>query len=241
MKNILCLDFDGVIVDSIDECLLTAYNSYWIFENQKEMVVQNIEEINTKFKNTFFENRYLVRPAKEYWVLINMIVNEVININYDKFIKEIWNNEKILNSFEKIFFSIRNEMINRRTQEWLSLHRIYPEFSESWKYISNAYDVYIVTNKNSEAVYALLNYFKIEIQKNKIYTTEKFISKNNAVVVISSINNVSLRDILFVDDSPSTVEELMAEGVNSYLAIWGYYNEINNKYNILTHLMELNV
>ena len=32
-NKLLLLDFDGVIVNSIDECLLTSYNAFQEFEN----------------------------------------------------------------------------------------------------------------------------------------------------------------------------------------------------------------
>ncbi len=63
MSKILCLDFDGVLCDSIDECLLTSYNAYF------EKYFDKIEKINQKFKNYFYEYRYFVRPAGEYLII----------------------------------------------------------------------------------------------------------------------------------------------------------------------------
>lgn len=62
-KVVYILDFDGVICDSIDECMLTSYNSF----NDTNII--NICEIPTQYKKYFYEYRFYVRPAKEYFLL----------------------------------------------------------------------------------------------------------------------------------------------------------------------------
>ena len=62
MKNfnndtIYILDFDGVICDSIDECMLTTYNSF----NDTNKI--NISDVPSHFRKYFYEYRYHVRPA----------------------------------------------------------------------------------------------------------------------------------------------------------------------------------
>ena len=68
MKNlyndaIYVLDFDGVLCDSVDECMLVSYNSF----NDTNII--KISDISLNFRTYFYENRYHVRPAKEYFLL----------------------------------------------------------------------------------------------------------------------------------------------------------------------------
>ena len=51
---IFFLDFDGVIVDSIEECFQVSFKTY--YKNK------NFPYDKKKYKNLFYENRGLVKP-----------------------------------------------------------------------------------------------------------------------------------------------------------------------------------
>jgi FMN phosphatase YigB (HAD superfamily) len=238
-KNILCLDFDGVIVDSVKECLLTAYNSYWLSLNLNEKVVQNVESIDVVLVNGFYKNRFFVRPAKDYWALINLLVRGVEDIDDRIFEDEVENNFELINHFKSIFFSTRSDIMKNHENYWLSLHRLYREFLEAWNYLVTNFDIYIVTNKNKESVAALLKHFNISTAFEYIFTMEMFNSKNDCLISISNQLKIPLGQIVFVDDSPRTVHELSNMGVNAYLAEWGYYPGPYNSIKTLKHLKDL--
>ena len=67
-NKLLLLDFDGVIVNSIDECLLTSFNAFQQFENTG-VSVDDLSNIALPCQRYFNSNRNFVRPAAEYYLL----------------------------------------------------------------------------------------------------------------------------------------------------------------------------
>ena len=101
-NTIYILDFDGVICDSIDECMLVSYNSF----NETNLI--NIDDVPCNFRSYFYKYRYHVRPAKEYFLLCKAFT-ENINLsisNFEEF-RKIYEYE--MNNFESIFFQKRSE------------------------------------------------------------------------------------------------------------------------------------
>ena len=58
MRKVLILDFDGVIVDSIDECFERSLDAYQCLNSEFSLSSYN--------KNLFYKYRYLVGPASHF-------------------------------------------------------------------------------------------------------------------------------------------------------------------------------
>jgi FMN phosphatase YigB (HAD superfamily) len=234
----LCLDFDGVICNSIDECLLVAYNSYMKIESRVEEQVAKPESISKSISEKFRKYRYLVRPAKDYWILVNLILKCNDVLTKEEFQLEKVGNENKLNEFEKIFFDSRRELQENHFNFWIGMNKIYDSFIEAWESISLKYDVYIVTNKNKNAVDAILRHYNINIHEDHLYTKEIFNTKTIALEEIVHIEKITNEDVIFIDDSPDTIAEALEKFPKSFLANWGYY-ENKNGIQSINSLMEL--
>ena len=86
-----------------------------------------------KIRDRFKRFRYLVRTAKEYWLLMHFLIenkkipdqtnfNQIANIQV-----------KALMDFEPFFFNERKRLKKEAQDIWYGLHKIYPEFSNYWK------------------------------------------------------------------------------------------------------------
>ena len=82
MSKIIALDFDGVICDSIDECLLVSYHA---FHGKSKIDKIDFSDIQEDLVNDFKKNRYIVGPAKDFYFLWKSI------IEYRKSSKEVIN------------------------------------------------------------------------------------------------------------------------------------------------------
>ena len=78
-EAILALDFDGVICNSIDECLITSYNAFY------KMEINNISDIPDDIKSFFYTYRYYVRPAREYYLIHKAFHEKSTNFNLQRF------------------------------------------------------------------------------------------------------------------------------------------------------------
>lgn len=239
MKKILCLDFDGVICDSIDETLLVAYNSYQIFYHHTHNIVSSLDQIAPEISNSFRRYRYLVRPACEYWILMHALYTNVSEINQKIFNEMLLFHKETIAVFEPIFFETREKLREQHPKKWLGLHRLYPQFSEAWPDVQQKFEVYIVTTKNLSAVIQLIRHFDISIHKNRIWTKEKINEKKEAIEFIAKRHDITYENIIFIDDHPLHLQDVEKTGAKCVWASWGYYNENLKIPNKIDHLNSL--
>ena len=69
MKKLILWDFDGVIADSIDECLITSYNAYINDAKNNNNFIRNVSDVPLERQAFFYKNRKYVRPPGEYFII----------------------------------------------------------------------------------------------------------------------------------------------------------------------------
>jgi len=230
MKKILCLDFDGVICDSIQECLLTSYIAYQCFINGDMVVDKNIT-IPQNIKNSFFQYRYLVRPAKQYGMLQQMLHNKD-SISSEEFEKSCNDYCFPMDDYEPLFFQVRAKLISSDLSYWLNLNNVYSHVLKYWTSITTQIPTYIVTNKNYDSVTLLLDHFKLNFNKDNIFSKGITGSKADTLITLAKHHNIKLEKVIFIDDSSQYISEMLDLGIKAYLADWGY-ERFNNKSYIL--------
>lgn len=208
------LDFDGVIIDSIDECFLLSKDVYYGFSHFKY-------DINT-YKKTFYRYRGFVNPPFEYMVLHKTIESYLKNNSLDFKLKftELKKNiiEDQKNKFEYLFFQLR-KYYQEDINNWLSLHKI----TDYGKTLQNKKlpDYFIVTTKNKESVRLLLNHYNIRIEK--IFDIENhrlLMSKGN--IISNFLDSSKYNQAVFIDDSVENLNSVKDKRIKCYFADWGY-------------------
>ena len=239
MKPIVALDFDGVICDSIDECMLTAFNAYHAFQGHPKWF-DNLSKINPEFSERFRLSRHLVRPAKEYWLLVHLMFNYddyVDQSQFDIFKKQY---SEILVKFEPVFYATRHRLRLGNLAGWSDLHRIYPEFLQGWEKVRNRSSVHLVTDKDLWSVEYFIELWGLDIHRASLWTKEKQLSKASAIEQIAQQTRCPTRKILFVDDNPYYLNEVSKTGAFCFWASWGYSNfETVRNVGELKHLASL--
>lgn len=220
-NRIIALDFDGVICNSIKECYVTSLKAYAKMRNLDPYILK----LKADFE-TFSEIRYLVRPAKEYFILIDWLYQnpqKKLDLATFKNIRSKFEDE--LNHFEYYFFAQRNHAQTSSIQDWLQLHTIYEEFSDFWLGLNEEGEVFIVTTKDETSVQLLLKHAGVLMDSQRIWGKERGEDKLNLLQRISREENIELSQIHFVDDNIEHVDHVDSGGVHSYYASWGYSPE----------------
>ena len=225
MKKLLCLDFDGVICDSQKECLLTSYRAYQKLINGEKKSV-TIDEIPSEIVQGFFKYRHLVRPAKEYGVLMDLLNKNFGNYS-SSFKDAIKQNDFPFKKFESLFFLERLKIINDDGIDWFSMQPLYENVFQSWKDILKRIETYILTNKDFISVSSLLKHNKLNFNSERIISNEYFSNKLNAIKKISIEKNIEAKQTIFVDDSIYYIKQMLEIDVDAYLAGWGYVPKNN--------------
>ena len=220
-ESIFLLDFDGVLCNSLNESLIVSYNTY------HKCNLRSIKNISSKECEYFYNNRWLVRPAGEYFILWKGY-ELGININQLMFNKLKTKYHESISSFHKSFYNQREEL-KKNISYWLSLHKTYDNVKN---FLVNTQDkIFIVTNKDERSVVSISKHFGYFDKIKDIYSME--ISFNKKVLVKKIFNdykvNLKEQSIFFIDDNIENLIEIdsMPEHINAILATWGYVGNID--------------
>ncbi len=211
---ILCLDFDGVIADSINETLVVSTNAYYA-KDQSNWI--DIDDIDPKIITCFKKNRYLVAPARDFYVIHRIIETDGY---FDRFntLKADCSSEIL--DFEKRYFAFRKFLREEHKQKWLSYHILHKPVEKLIKSFTG--DKYIITTKDLQSVLELCDYWKITKFIKAFYTKENLKSKRLALIDIFRKSDKKWSDFIFVDDNVEYFEEMGDISPIKCLALWGY-------------------
>ena len=218
------MDFDGVFVDSTNECVkiaLTAFKN--IFDESIENV--DIEELKAI--------RPMVKGAGEYLFGIKLLMeNRLIkNIKLTDFNRNNFNEiftDNQINLFIKSFYQERKNLILKNQDQWIKSHIFFDKSFELMKKWSNSRRVKfsIISLKDKESIKILL--------KNKGFNNINIIDKSeisnkpDGLNLFSNKYKISKNNIFFVDDNPLHLNQCLKSGFeNVYMPSW---NKTCSKY-----------
>ncbi len=223
MKNVVFLDFDGVLFNTVKESYIVSM----IALNNKN-TINNLSFNSNEYK-LFLKFRYLVSSAWNYKYILKLISEgdiDNLEFNYQCLINKANKNEYI--EFEKSYFNTRNKLQNFYITDWLKLNEAYSFFEFIKTIFVNSADTFIiVTTKDKETVLKLLELNGVFFNANRIYDKEDFEKHKNKANIIKHIMNIeNIIKAIFVDDN---LEHLLpCENINNldiYQANWGYISE----------------
>tara|TARA_Y100000768_G_C23979525_1_gene684936 strand:+ start:105 stop:848 length:744 start_codon:yes stop_codon:yes gene_type:complete len=218
MTKFIALDFDGVICNSIDECMLVSFCSYFDLSISQS----RLSEIRADYKRHFKNYRYLVGPAHEYFDLWNAIDTSK---SEDQIISIFHNNKKNYKSLKRAqqtFYGNRENLKSSNYSYWVKLNPFYNKIFKILLDVDDINKVFIVTSKDYLSVVDLLNSNNLPIKKKNIYSYEKSLDKKVLFKQLLDDHRIKIDDISFFDDKLSHLENVSSFGIKSYLALWGY-------------------
>ena len=235
-KELILFDFDGVIVDGMDEYWHSSLLACKHYLNSKDIC----SDINTNLKtsNIFIS----LRPWIKYgWEMI-IITHEIIKnhnpltdqntknfvANYQKNCNEIikknsWDSENL----QKYLDKARDLQISDNFDKWISLHSPFIEVVKFIKYAKkNGYQIGIITTKGKSFTQKILK--RIDINPDFLYGYE---SGSKTEIITNLINDFKI--IGFLEDRLKTLLNVannsQTSAVPCYLADWGYLKEDDRK------------
>tara|TARA_B100001750_G_scaffold247279_1_gene272467 strand:- start:1048 stop:1737 length:690 start_codon:yes stop_codon:yes gene_type:complete len=212
------IDLDGVLIDSIDECWLTASKAYFGIVNE-----------DARIKSFFYEHRGLVGPPFEFASLFKLaecLLGDPDSYNQkaieSKFKKINENSSyKEKEDFEAKFFLIRSDY-KKNIDYWLGLHQLtdYGNFLRGKK----LQDYFIITTKDRASTEDLMSHF--ELKFNHIYANSDVKEMGSKSLIIETFleRNNNYNRAIFVDDSVEHLKLCNSNIIDCYFADWGYGN-----------------
>ena len=221
MRKIIALDFDGVICDSMDECMLISYNAYFNRSQDKGI---DFSHITSELQINFKKNRYLVGPAQDFYFLWKSLLSTNTS---SKEIVETYNklksDEKGMElPFVERFYLLRSKQKKNHFSQWILLNPIYKQIKRDLIDVVDINNLFIVTAKDTDSVLDILHANNIEINENQVFGREMSLNKVKLFKKIIKGTEIEPQNIFYIEDKISHLIKVRTMGINGYLATWGY-------------------
>ncbi len=241
-KKLILLDFDGVVIDGIEEywySSVLACKSYL----QSKQISDNINS-NMKVPEIFQE----LRPYVKYgWEMV-LITHEILKRNeplcdnnkrefltnyktkcIETLKKNNWSSEKLQTSLDRS----RNNQIFTDLEKWIKLHK---PFNEVLRFMQKAKGLDLKTGiiSTKEEKFTSMILKNINVSTDMIFGYKS----GNKIDILRKLTK-EYKIICFLEDRKQTLIEIINDSQTSvvpcFLAEWGYLKE-SDKYNLPTSI-----
>ncbi len=221
LEKIYVFDFDGVICDSTNECMVTSWNA-WEKWNGRNEFLRSIDRFSDDDLDQFRNLRPRVRGAGEYYILRRSL-EEGISIKdqstYDEYEKK-WREH--LQPFKEVFFEMRDLLREEDLNGWTNLHQIFKDVVKVIKWLHSEGRLYIATLKDEESVRLILEKQGLNLPSGHILDQSRIKSKLQALYCFLDQTGFKKDGLIFIDDNATHLLEPKSEGFEVYLAAWNY-------------------
>ena len=220
----LVFDFDGVLINSLDEVVLTTYSA------ATDGLVTSPAEVPADLVQMFKNNRFHVQAIGDAIALMNWCL-----INWRKDLQKILTREEYrtiaqgsdiaLADRTNLIYDTRKRFIEKDIGRWFALHQTYQPLWDELTRRQN-HPFVILTNKNHDATWRLCRHFGLTIDAKDIYSGDNGVSKIENMLRIQE--RFGKEAFSFIDDSVKNLNELdlyfntEKKVLTLLLATWGY-------------------
>lgn len=217
-KKVLALDFDGLLVDGLKECILVSWNGN--FEKGLHSFSDaGFLEIPSSFIKKFKNHRGFAKHLGHFLMPFQATAGIFkTQAEFDEAYAKV--DPEMVESFISRATTYRNAVREKLPKRWLAYHQFYPGVAQMLR--SSELPICIVTAKDRQSVKDLLNTENISIPDSQIYGECR--EKISALNSIATHLAVKPGDILFFDDNVLNAREAQQAGFRSHWAVWGYHS-----------------
>ena len=177
-RKLMVFDFDGVVCDSTNECLVTSWNAWERWES-RSCFRNDLSKFTKEDKLNFQRLRPRVKGAGEYYILRRAFA-ESINIETRKTYSQLereWKDNFL--PFKEVFFNARTRLQHGNLDNWIDLHLIYKDVIEVMRILNSQGRLYMATLKDSESVRLILGKQGLKIPVENLLDQSKINSKKS--------------------------------------------------------------
>jgi len=220
----LLFDFDGVMMDSLDEITITAYNA------ATGRLVTAMGEMSAAVSRLFKRNRFHVQSIGDViplmdWCLENDRTDADCLLTKAEYQAMVQPESVSLIDRVSRFYETRKRFVEKDSTKWLLLSFPFqPLWNELKKHEPER--LIILTNKNKEAAFYLCRHYGLMVSEENIYSGDNGVTKIENLKAIHARFDSAPYD--FIDDSLKNLHELdrhfndIDRFINLILALWGY-------------------
>ncbi len=217
--TVVFIDFDGVICDSVNECIVSSWIGYYRYLKNNEP-----DRINIGFKKTFLSYRSYIRSGNDY-ILIHELMDKGIKVNsneeFDKQ-RQVAGKEK-MNLYTELFYRARDYLLDTKFTYWLKLNALFPHVKEPLKMVADKENIHILSTKKAMYNEKILKFNGIDFPMERIHYSSN--ADKLAFMRTFLNNNPVYSKAILIDDQIDNIKGNRDTQIDTYLALWGFIDK----------------
>ncbi len=223
--QLLVTDFDGVICDSVSECLLAAENAWGqlqtSYEAQRILSLDLIQEVR---QHRFRELRPYLRGAEDFIPLIIAVERDLeveSQTDFDLLRRRL---KHQLSHYQQAFYAERDYLRREHHELWLQLNPLFAIVGRTLTARSSFEHIHILTTKRQPDVEDILQYHGIKFPSDQIHSV-KSDGKMPRLQQIMQSEEASAAETVYIEDQVDYLLSAAPLGMEVQLAKWGYVSD----------------
>lgn len=223
LNHLLILDFDGVIIDSIEECLVVGYNAAMTYLQRPERI-SSLQDLTPEQAERLRRLRNFIRTGEDYVYLALADIYQQDISNQDQFDRFCAAHQDLQPLLRRLFYQTRQDFLANTPELWLQLNPFYAGMQSFLSRHKDHPSTLILTTKKLLYVQVILDQAQIYWPPERLCTVDKGIDKIDVLKQLIDERRLASWQVHFVDDQVDTLLKAKVTGVGLYLARWGYVN-----------------
>jgi phosphoglycolate phosphatase-like HAD superfamily hydrolase len=213
--TLLVLDFDGVICDSVDECLVSSWIAYY-----QLFLREQPPEVPVSLRAEFARLRPFIRSGEDFLLIQSILKNGIPIPDQEAFDSAARAaGTDTMARYRELFDAARSDLLERDRPFWLSLNRVYPHVQSAFGRLPSEAPVHILSTKRPRYIRETLDAARIRFPADRIHLAPKE-AKLPAVEELRAAG--AYGKAVFIDDQLDYVAGNTNPLITAYLASWGY-------------------
>lgn len=217
MDTLVFLDFDGVICDSAEECLVSSWTAYFSLQGTPLP-----SAVPANLKADFLNLRPYVRTGEDF-VICQEILNGGLSVDSQEDFDRLASGKSApaLAGLRERFYDARTALLETDRDHWLRLHRLYPQAARELPRWACSPRFYILSTKRPRFIGEILAASGIAFARERILHADK---TDKGARILETLECRGCRSAVLVDDQVDHLVSIQELGgpIAVYLAAWGY-------------------
>jgi hypothetical protein len=217
MEGLVFLDFDGVICDSLLECLVSSWQGYYRLYLGKQEA-----EVPITLRREFSKLRPYVRAGEDF-ILIQELIDSRISVqSQEQFDAQLaLRGEEKMARYKKLFYTARRDFLVNQRSYWIGLNRIYPHVYRSLGGWAASPCLYILSTKRADYIIEILRANNIQMDQRRVLSCR---AREKKETILRTLDERGCTSALFIDDQIAHLTSDWARDprIIGCLASWGY-------------------
>lgn len=217
VEGLVFLDFDGVICDSLLECLVSSWQGYYqLYLGQQQTAVP------MTLRREFSKLRPFVRAGEDFILIQELIDNQIPIRSQEQFDAQLAERgEDRMARYKELFYTARRGFFFNHRRYWINLNKIYPHVYHSLRGWAASPCLYILSTKRADYIVEILEAKNIRMDPHRVLSCGAKEKKNT---ILRTLDERGFTNALFIDDQ---IDHLTADWARDpriigCLASWGY-------------------